>query len=72
MFNKNMHKLDCALRIVLGGILIWVGFFDSSFIANTWVSAAVGLFGILNICAAVIGYCPVYHLAGLSSRRSVG
>ncbi|WP_161973731.1 YgaP family membrane protein [Hwanghaeella grinnelliae] len=72
MFNKNMHILDSALRLVLGGILVWAGFFDSSFIANTWVSVAVGLFGVLNVVSAVIGFCPVYHLAGLSSRRSEG
>ena len=72
MFNKNMHMLDSMLRLILGGILVWVGFFDSSFIANTWVSVAVGLFGALNMCSAVLGFCPVYHLAGLSSRRSEG
>lgn len=68
MFSQNMHKLDSALRIVLGCALVWVGFFDSTFISNSWVSGAVGVFGVLNIIAAVVGFCPVYHLAGLSTK----
>lgn len=72
MFSQNMHKLDCALRVILGGILVWIGFFDGNFITSTWVSTAVGLFGALNVVSAVTGYCPVYHLAGMSSKAKEG
>ncbi len=68
MFSRNMHIVDSSLRIVLGGILVWIGFFDGTFIASVWVGTAVGLFGALNVISALVGYCPVYHLAGLSSR----
>ena len=68
MFSRNMHIVDSSLRFVLGGVLVWIGFFDGSFISSVWVGTAVGLFGALNVISAVIGFCPVYHLAGLSSR----
>lgn len=72
MFPQNMHKLDSALRIVLGGVLVWVGFFDGTFIPSTWGSVAVGVFGVLNIFSAVTGFCPVYHVAGLSTKPEEG
>ena len=68
MFSRNMHKLDSLVRIFLGGALVWIGFFDGSFISSVWVGAAVGLFGVLNVFSGVTGFCPVYHMAGFSSK----
>ena len=64
---RNMHRIDQAIRVVLGLALIWVGFIDKTYITSFWLSGIVGVFGVINIVSAVAAYCPVYRVAGIST-----
>jgi uncharacterized membrane protein YuzA (DUF378 family) len=64
-----MNGLDRGLRIVLSLILIYIGFINTHFLSNMVVSYLVGSFGVLNLVSALIGFCPVYFMAHLSTYR---
>lgn len=49
--NKNLGKIDRTIRIVLGLIVIALGFMYSS-----WL----GAIGLVLIGTAAIGWCPLY------------
>lgn len=55
--NPNEGHLDRGLRIVVGLAvlsLIFVG-------PQTWL----GLFGLIPLVTGLVGFCPLYRLAGL-------
>ena len=49
--KKNMGSLDKNLRLVVGIILLIVGFFST-----WWLS----LIGVIMIGTSVMGFCPAY------------
>jgi len=68
--ERNMHTIDRAARIIVGLACVYIGFFDKSMIGNDLISALVGVFGVVNVGAAILLHCPVYRLAGISSYRA--
>lgn len=68
--QPNVGRLDQILRIGIGLILVWVGFFDPGLIGGGLIAGLVGLFGLLNILAAVLRVCPFYNLAGINTNNS--
>lgn len=67
---KNMHTIDRAIRVVLGLLLVWIGFIDQGMISNQLIAWAIGLFGIVNLVSAAAAFCPIYFMAGFSTRRA--
>ncbi len=67
---RNAGKLDRSLRVMMGTVLIYFGFIDTSFISQPLLATLIGIFGVINILAAVTGVCPVYALAGISTCDS--
>lgn len=67
LFKKNLHTIDRAVRLVLGVGCTYIGFLDSSIIGNSLAAILVGIFGIINLFAAVFSYCPIYGLTGIST-----
>jgi hypothetical protein len=66
--NANVGTIDRVLRLVVGlGLVAWgLGYVPHVATPAEWslVAAAVG--GILAV-TAVIGFCPIYRVLGLSS-----
>ncbi len=58
--KKNMGSLDKNLRLVLGIILLIVGFFST-----WWLS----LIGVIMIGTSVMGFCPAYLPFNISTLR---
>lgn len=67
---RNAGGIDRSLRTIIGFVLIYFGFVDTSFIGQGLLAILIGIMGILNILAAVSGVCPAYTLAGISTCRS--
>ena len=65
--KPNLHNIDRLIRTVVGIGCIYIGFIDQSMITNNIVSILIGLFGIINLIAAAISYCPIYGFAGFST-----
>jgi len=59
--SQNLGDLDRVGRIVLGiGLIALTGLGPQTF----W-----GLLGLYPLITARLGWCPLYHLLGINSRR---
>ena len=58
--KKNIGTTDKVIRIIVGVIIIILGFVFKSW----W-----GIIGILPLITAAIGWCPPYALLGISTRK---
>lgn len=65
--GPNMHPLDRFVRLVVGGICIYIGFIDSNLISSKPVAILVGIFGLVNLWSFITWRCPVYAVAGFST-----
>ncbi|MGD8784749.1 MAG: DUF2892 domain-containing protein [Thioalkalispiraceae bacterium] len=61
--QQNMGKLDVAIRYILGIVLLAIVVLAE----GPW--RWVGLIGIIPIATAVINWCPIYRLFGISTRE---
>jgi hypothetical protein len=68
-WQPNVGRFDQILRIGIGALLIWVGFVDTGLIGDRLVAMLVGLFGVLNLIAALLRVCPVYTIAGINTNN---
>jgi uncharacterized membrane protein YuzA (DUF378 family) len=67
--NFNMHPIDRALRIVVGVFFILIGFFTRDLISDPLFGMMLGTFGLINVISSVVGVCPVYLMAGISTLK---
>ncbi len=59
--KKNIGALDRNIRIVVGALLIlWAVFGGPGW---AWI-------GIVPLATALIGFCPIYPLIGMSTNKS--
>lgn len=56
--KKNVGGFDRGLRIVVGLVLLGLGYWNQSY----W-----GFVGLVPIVTAAMGWCPAYTLLGFSS-----
>lgn len=68
-WQPNVGRFDQILRIGIGAVLIWAGFVDTSLIGDRLIAALVGVFGLLNLIAALVRVCPVYTVAGINTNN---
>ena len=67
MISKNLSSLD---RFARGGVGIAVtGFalFNGDILQEPLLEILLGTFGVLNLISFITGWCPVYHLAHIST-----
>lgn len=57
---KNVGKADKYFRIILGIIIVILGF-----IFKSWL----GAIGLIPILTGVINWCPLYLLLGISTSK---
>jgi hypothetical protein len=60
LFPCNMGRVDRAVRITIGVVLLALTFGGSSY--------AWGYIGILPLLTGLVGYCPAYKPLGLDTR----
>lgn len=63
----NMGKIDKAVRLVIGCVLIYLGFIDRTIIPDSMIAIIVGIIGVINIVVASVGVCPAYSMANIST-----
>lgn len=59
--QANVGKLDRAVRIVVGAVLIAWGLYAQ----NWW-----GLLGVPLLISGFVGVCPLYKLVGINTCRT--
>ena len=64
LLPKNEHKIDRALRVVLGiGLLLLVPFGPQT---------KLGLLGLIPLVTGLLGSCPLYTLTGMRTCELEG
>ena len=58
MMKRNVGNVDRMIRILLGLVIIALGFYF-----NSWL----GAIGIIPLFTATVGWCPLYLPFGLST-----
>ena len=59
--KKNMGKVDRIIRFIIGLIIIIWGI-----AAGSWWA----LIGLLPLLTALVNWCPLYTLLGLSTKKA--
>jgi hypothetical protein len=62
---SNVGNLDRLIRVILGLALVLVP------LIGGWAlwSGVVAVIGAVLVVTAIVGFCPIYALFGLSSKR---
>ncbi len=66
MFAANEGTIDRAVRIIVGLVLIGLGFFT---ISGT-IGVIAGILGLVLLVTGAIGWCPLYVPFKISTRKS--
>lgn len=67
VFNRNLNNIDRIIRLVLGVGCLYLAFTMPEKLGGTAIAVFIGIFGIINLFAAAMSHCPVYHMTGLST-----
>lgn len=66
---KNVGYFDQILRTGISLAMVYYGFFDHSLIQDGFSATIVGVLGVLLLVVAVVGYCPLYSIAGINTAH---
>ena len=64
---RNVGRLDQLLRVGISLGLIYVGFVNEKIIVDELSSYVIGIIGVLNLVVALVGFCPLYVVAGINT-----
>jgi hypothetical protein len=67
--SHNVGMIDRLVRGIVGAVLLlgWVlGWF-----AGTW-AVVLGIVGIVLVATALVGFCPLYRLLGMTTNPAHG
>jgi len=62
----NQNSIDRFARIVLGGVVVLLGSYLPMAEALLW---ALTILGILVMLSGLSGYCPIYHLLKIKTKK---
>jgi Protein of unknown function (DUF2892) len=69
MMYANQSNLDRSLRILVGVLMLLAGW--TGLVTGVW-GIALEVFGWVPLVTGLIGWCPVYALLGISTRKNGG
>jgi len=61
----NMGSVDRVLRVLVGIVLVVVGFA----VLNGTAGIVVGVIGLIPLATGLIGWCPLYTLFNLKTKK---
>lgn len=68
--KRNMGLHDQVFRTLMGLLLIYIGPFSDVLTSDTLSAVLLSVVGVMIIISSIIGWCPVYHLAGFNTNKS--
>jgi len=68
-FEQNIGKLDRILRIGISSALIYISLIDTAFIADPLSSGILAFIGLANLFVALVGFCPLYTVTNINTRK---
>ncbi|MBU1296238.1 MAG: DUF2892 domain-containing protein [Gammaproteobacteria bacterium] len=67
--KKNLHLVDRIIRGVIGVVFTGFALFNGDNLEEPVLEVLIGVFGVLNLISLFSGWCPVYHVAGISTYK---
>lgn len=67
MFSMNESMLDRGLRVVLGLVLLYLGW--GGIVGGT-LGVVLQYLGFIPLLTGIIGWCPLYTLFGLRTKSA--
>lgn len=67
--KRNLHPADRLVRGIIGIFFTGFALLNGDFINEPILEASIGIFGFLNLISLLSGWCPVYHVAGISTYK---
>ncbi|MDO6566597.1 DUF2892 domain-containing protein [Alteromonas sp. 1_MG-2023] len=68
--QANLSLLDRSLRGAIGICVTAFAFLNGDIIDDVFIEILLGIFGVLNLISLFSGWCPVYQIAGVSTKES--
>lgn len=65
--KSNVGIIDRVLRVLAGIVLLVVGFA----VLNGTAGLVVGVIGLIPLATGLIGWCPLYNLFNLRTRKQI-
>ncbi|MBU2239884.1 MAG: DUF2892 domain-containing protein [Gammaproteobacteria bacterium] len=67
--KRNLHPADRIIRGVVGIVFTGFALFNGDYLEEPVLEVLIGVFGVLNLISLFSGWCPVYHVAGISTYK---
>jgi DUF2892 family protein len=67
MFRRNVGRLDRAVRLVSGALLLPIGLFTLGGVEGNTLGAITALVGFIGLATGITGFCPLYMPLGIST-----
>ncbi|MDB2330433.1 DUF2892 domain-containing protein [Alteromonas sp.] len=67
--QSNLNTIDRVLRGMIGICVTSFALFNGDVIDDIFIEVLLGIFGVLNLISLTSGWCPVYQLAGISTKK---
>ena len=67
--KKNLAIWDRGIRLAIATVMIGSSLFFRSWIGDDFLVSLIMTFGVLNLLASLLGWCPVYSLANISTLK---
>lgn len=70
--TKNLHPIDRAARGLIGVAIMVFLFLNhgNGYLQEPVLIVLLGIFGVLNLISLATSWCPVYHFAGINTRKN--
>ena len=67
--KANEGTVDRIIRAVLGVVMLWAGLWPLNGLQAAVLGIVVAVLGLILLVTALTGYCALYRLFGISTRR---
>ena len=69
MLRRNEGRLDRAVRLVLGALLLPIGLFPLGGAEGSALGVITALVGFIGLATGITGFCPLYVPLGISTAQ---
>jgi len=66
---KNVSQLDRTIRAITGMACAYITILNPLGFTSNILIISIGLFALINIFTAFFSFCPLYQIAGISTRK---
>lgn len=66
--KQNVGTADMLARIIIGAVLVYLGFAENAILSDGLPKTVVGFFAFVPILTGLVRFCPLYALIGVTTK----